>query len=276
MPSPSAERPHEHRYILKTAKESDEELQRLEGLHTAIIRYFDGQLSRAPLTDLRPQRIVDLGCGTGSWSIDAATQFPDAQIFAVDRSPLPERKIPVNVQFVQMDLTKDLGLQKASFDVVHARLVMIHLPDVANAVKRAAELVKPGGILLLEEPDGNSVAQTGGPASRCVALEMIKIHNSHGADFEVGRKLAELVTATGYFPHVHVHRAAMPFSGTGSDEATNTLGLAFKKAWMKVSESLSTQGITEAMLREQNEELEDKECTAVFDMYFCWAQRALE
>ncbi|KAJ7657271.1 S-adenosyl-L-methionine-dependent methyltransferase [Mycena polygramma] len=256
---------------------------RLEALHTAIIRYFDGQLSRAPLADLRPQKIVDLGCGTGSWygikrpmSIDAATQFPDGQIFAVDRSPLPERKIPGNITFVQMDLTKELDLEKASFDIVHARLVMIHLPDVANAVRRAAELVKPGGILLLEEPDGNSAAQTGGPAARRVALEMIKIHNSHGADFEVGRKLAELVTATGYFPHVHVHKAAMPFSGTGSDDATNALGLAFKKAWIKVSETLSTQGITETMLIEQNEELAGKECTAVFDMCFCWAQRAVE
>ncbi|KAJ6480490.1 S-adenosyl-L-methionine-dependent methyltransferase [Mycena vitilis] len=247
-------------------------------MHTAILRYCDGQLSRAPLADVRPQRVVDLGCGTGSWyafkAIEAATQFPDAQVFAVDRSRLPEREIPGNITFLQLDLTEEPNLEKASFDVVHARMVMIHLPDVADAVKRAAELVKPGGILLLEDLDANSVAHTAGPAARRIALETMKNHTTHGMNYEAGRKLAGLMTATGYFPHVHVHKAGMPFSGTGSDEATNELGRAFKEAWIKVSKSLGLEGVTDAMLREQSEELGSRECTAVLDMYFCWAQRA--
>ncbi|KAJ6545679.1 S-adenosyl-L-methionine-dependent methyltransferase [Mycena capillaripes] len=270
----------EHRdnapYVLPAASESDEEMQRLDELHAAVSRYFDGKLCLAPVADVHPRKILDLGCGSGAWAIQAAIQFPDAQIIAADLATLPNRKLPANVCFEQVDLTKELDFEKGTFDVVHFRLVMMHIPDGENAVQRAAQLVRPGGLLLMEELDFASVVQTGGDATRQVATTAIQIYRSRTADAELGRKLADIMTAMDHFSHVNVHKIDIPLSGTGPNEANNELGRVFKKSWMQTSEELGrrflSQDFAEALVKER-EELEHSDCTAVLDMFFCWAQR---
>ena len=45
-----------------------------------------GGLHLAPVNS--PQRILDLGTGTGIWTIDAADKYPSAQVTGVDLSPI--------------------------------------------------------------------------------------------------------------------------------------------------------------------------------------------
>ncbi|KAF7345642.1 S-adenosyl-L-methionine-dependent methyltransferase [Mycena venus] len=249
------------RYLLTIAYESDEETQRLDEMHAAFTCYFGGKLSQAQITDVHPRKILDLGCGSGAWAIQAAVQFPEAQVIAVDISALPKRQIPENLRFQLGDITnlQSSDFEEESFDIVHSRLVMTHVPNGEEAVKRAAQLVKPGGLLLMEDLDLGSLVSTGGPAVRRLALRIIEIWESRSVDAELGRKLAGIMASVESFPQVHVHKIAMPFAGTGSDEATNELGLAVKKSWIQASEGLggrlSTQGITEVMEKEQSEEL---------------------
>ena len=40
---------------------------------------LDGKLFLAPIGD-HPQRILDLGCGTGLWAIEMGDLFPSAQV----------------------------------------------------------------------------------------------------------------------------------------------------------------------------------------------------
>lgn len=40
---------------------------------------LDGKLFLAPI-DEHPQRILDLGCGTGLWAIEMGDMFPSAQV----------------------------------------------------------------------------------------------------------------------------------------------------------------------------------------------------
>ncbi|KAJ6535769.1 S-adenosyl-L-methionine-dependent methyltransferase, partial [Mycena capillaripes] len=261
---------------------------RLDDQHTAFTRYFGGKFCLAPIEEVRPRKILDLGtvCNNPHRAVQAAIQFPDAEVLAMDICPFQiayltcTRHIPKNMRFELGDLSKELNFEKEAFDVVHARLVMIHIPDGESAVRRAAQLVRPGGLLLMEELDGDSMAQTGGHAVHRFVSKLNQIIKSRTADPELGKKLAGIMTSTGYFPHVHVHRIALPLSGTGSDDATNALGLAFKKAWVQLSKNLASQlgaqGVTEAMVKEHIEELDASDCAAVLDMYFCWARRTIE
>ncbi|KAJ6583553.1 hypothetical protein DFH09DRAFT_1075957 [Mycena vulgaris] len=81
------------------------------------------------------------------------------------------------------------------------------------------------------------------------------------------------VGTTLHFPRIHVHKIAIPLSGTGFDEATNELGSAIRKSWTQLSKSLGSrfvnEGLTEAMIEEQTEELYSKDCKATMDIYSC-------
>ncbi|KAJ6548839.1 S-adenosyl-L-methionine-dependent methyltransferase [Mycena capillaripes] len=233
-------------YTLKTASESEEETQRLDELHAMFTRYFGGKLSLAPIDDARPQKIVDLGCGSGAWAIHAASQFPEAEVLAVDISPLPSRKIPANLSFKLADLAKELELEKASIDIVHARLVMLHIPDGESAVKRAAELVKPGGLLIIDDIDIGSLLRTGGPALHQATSRMIELFKSRQADGEIGKRIGDILTSTGYFTEVHSRKITVPLSGIGAGNAENELGLALKRNWLRGAEAVRRSSIPQA------------------------------
>jgi trans-aconitate methyltransferase len=57
-----------------------------------------------------------------------------------------------NVEVLRHDLRTDTFPER-SFDLVHTRAVLMHNPDDPEVVRRMASWLRPGGWLLLEEPD---------------------------------------------------------------------------------------------------------------------------
>jgi len=266
---------------MPAASELDAELLRLDEMHLAVTRFLGGKLSFAPIADIHPRKILELGCGSGAWAIQAAKEFPEAEVVAADISPLPNRETPENMSFQLIDLTKEWAWEKETFDIVHARFVMTHVPNAEDVIKRAAQLLKLGGLLLLEESDKNSLVETGGPAfQRSMSTVLQRWQSRAGADPEVGRKLADIITSTGYFPDVHVNKIPVPFAGNGPDEAKNELGRALNTSWIRALDNAESQRVAQGLVpdplsKEQKKQLQDSNCTAVLDEYFCWAQRAL-
>jgi methylase of polypeptide subunit release factors len=54
--------------------------------HHIFLLLLEGELHLAPLSD--PQRILDLGTGTGIWAIDMADKYPSASVLGTDLSPV--------------------------------------------------------------------------------------------------------------------------------------------------------------------------------------------
>jgi len=266
-------------YALPAASEAPEELQRLDELHVAFTQYFGGKLGPAPLDEMRLSRILELGCGSGAWAIQAATQFPDAQILAVDRSPLPNRPLPENLSFQIADLAKELDFGSEKFDLVHARFVLCHVSNGGDALRRISRLVKPGGLLVVEDADNSSFAETAGPASRRFVSVVKQTFDERGADLDFGRKIPDIIGSLGDFPDAQFQKITMPFGGNGPDDALNQLGLAWKKTSERTVVALTdhfiTQSYTRDMALEHREELA-QDNKASMDVYFCWARRALE
>jgi len=50
--------------------------------HETLLQMMEGKPYMAPLKD--PQRILDIGTGTGIWAIDAADKHPAAEVIGTD------------------------------------------------------------------------------------------------------------------------------------------------------------------------------------------------
>lgn len=102
------------------------------------------------LGDLTGRRCLELGAGNGSiagWLADQAG--PAGQVLATD---INTGQIPVERGYtiVRHDLTSD-PLPDGPWDVIHARLVLGHLPGRHDILRRLAATLAPGGALAIEE-----------------------------------------------------------------------------------------------------------------------------
>ena len=98
-------------------------------------------------------RTLEVGCGNGSVSAWLAEQVsPGGKAVAVDLDlSLIEVRAP-NLELRQDDIVAG-PVERGSFDLVTARAVLHHVGDVEAAIKNLAASVRPGGALLLIEPD---------------------------------------------------------------------------------------------------------------------------
>ncbi|KAJ7264365.1 hypothetical protein C8J57DRAFT_1512439 [Mycena rebaudengoi] len=260
-------------YTLKPGAQTREEILRLSEMHEAFKQYLDGKLCLPPLDDAHPCRVLQLG------ATQAAIQFPDAEIVAVDLAEPPNRRVssfPANLKFHMADLPADLNFESGSFDMVHARFVLIHVVNGKDVIVRAARLVKPGGLLLLEDTDAQSMIETGGPAVHFWQSKLLEFGRSRGTDREIGRKIAGIMASLPCMQDVHVRKVSAPFSGAGAvhlyfvDEATNQLGRALGTSMARGSIQ-TVSGFSVEMAKETAAEINASDCMAKMDIYFCWA-----
>ncbi len=95
------------------------------------------------------ERLLDLGCGTGSLSAELATRAEPAAIVGVDLAePYVEHArvavVDPRARFQVADAC-DLPFAADSFERVLSLLVLQFIPDPAGALAEAARVVRPGG-----------------------------------------------------------------------------------------------------------------------------------
>jgi hypothetical protein len=76
----------------------EEEQDRNDLQHCKFMLLLGDQLHLAPIAE-KPQRILDLGTGSGIWAIDRADKFPTAQVTGVDLAAVQPSLVPQNCQF---------------------------------------------------------------------------------------------------------------------------------------------------------------------------------
>jgi SAM-dependent methyltransferase len=106
-------------------------------------------------------RCLDAGAGTGTVARRLLAEAGVDGVLAVDRDVrfLAARPAP-GLDVLEADITAAADVIPGPFRLVHARFVLMHLPGRERLVGRLAELVEPGGVLVL----GDAVDLTGGRA----------------------------------------------------------------------------------------------------------------
>lgn len=99
-------------------------------------------------------RCLEVGAGGGSVAAWLAERVgPTGRVVATDLDPRFLARLECeNLEVRRHDVATD-PLEVAAFDLVHARSVLMHVPQRDAALAKLARAVKPGGWILLEEPD---------------------------------------------------------------------------------------------------------------------------
>ncbi|WP_218596647.1 methyltransferase domain-containing protein [Chroogloeocystis siderophila] len=85
-------------------------------------------------------------------------------------------------------------LENGGFDLIHARYVLIHLPDFHVALSRMIDLRKPGGWLVIEEPDFSTARAIALKAAACHSVNRVnpaisRMFASRGMNYALGVKI---------------------------------------------------------------------------------------
>jgi len=161
-------------------------------------------LSRA---ELRPgDCAIDLGCGPrGIIDLLVEQVSPGGRVIGLDSDP---GHIAMASAFVASnDLTgvelvcgdaRASGLEPGTFDLVHARTLLINLPQPAEVVTEMVRLARPGGWIVGFEPDTeHALCYPPDPAIDRLSELFRLAFSRNGADPDIGRRLPELYRRAG-------------------------------------------------------------------------------
>jgi len=145
---------------------------------------------------------LEVAAGGGSIARWLAGQVgSDGRVLATDLDTrFLESPADPAIEVRRHDIARD-PLPGPAFDLVHARLILVHLPERELAFARMAEALKPGGWLVCEEFD--SLSMPADPAlhpDECALKAqavMQRVMASRGANTRYGRDLAARMRAQG-------------------------------------------------------------------------------
>jgi SAM-dependent methyltransferase len=142
-------------------------------------------------------RTLEVGCGNGSISAWLARQVaPDGRAVAVDLDlSLVDVHLP-NLELRKEDII-DQPVEPGGFDLVTARAVLHHVADAKAAIANLIASLRPGGAILLIEPDFLPVAIAEPPEVRAFWSGWLAWSRDRGIDYQIGRTLAPRLAALG-------------------------------------------------------------------------------
>ena len=117
---------------------------------------------------VKPRRIIDLGCGTGSTTLMLKQAFPEAEVVGLDLSPymlvvaeMKAQKAGLKIQWLHSS-AESVAFPDASFDLVASSLLFHETPPaVSRAILRESfRLLKVGGQVAILDGNQKTLRQT--------------------------------------------------------------------------------------------------------------------
>ncbi|WP_207918580.1 class I SAM-dependent methyltransferase [Saccharopolyspora karakumensis] len=126
------------------------EYERLQALSDALDPVTLSVLESLP-SEVGPQWL-ELGAGNGSVARWMAERHPSVHVTGTDRSlRFLDPRGHDNLRFLCHDVTQD-SFPDGSWDLIHARYLLCHLPERDYVHSATTRWLSPGGWLVLEEP----------------------------------------------------------------------------------------------------------------------------
>ncbi|KAG0257997.1 hypothetical protein BGZ95_005085 [Linnemannia exigua] len=203
-------------------------------------------------------RVIDLGCGPATWTMDMATDLTSVNFHGVDISPIyPAAIHPRNCSFSRECIISGLSQPSNSFDVAYQRNVApgFTFEYWSRSITEAFRILKPGGYFESVETDVR--VHDAGPMTNACFDHMIMSMASRNIDPSVVRSLDKLMIEAG-FVDVRVVEYRVPLGEYGGK-----LGQLWKQNMTAILETVKphlakagriTDQQVEGMIREMGRE----------------------
>lgn len=150
------------------------------------------------------QRLLDVGCGPGTLTVDLARLVAPGAVVGIDVSQEVVAEAAghaAGVDNVEFRVDDAFGIEAAdaSFDVVHAHQVLQHLTEPVRALREWRRVLRPGALLAVRDSD--YAAKVWAPddpvLDRWLALYQELTH-ANGVESNAGRYLLGWVQEAGF------------------------------------------------------------------------------
>lgn len=188
-------------YALATGHNAVGRLSVLHGLYSPVGRQVLLEAGLKP-----GMHAADFGCGTGTMTrLLASMVGPEGSVTGIDANTdqleqaaewcgLQDR---VHVRFTAADAC-NTGLPRESFDLVYCRFLLLHLPDPVACLREMWDVLKPGGIVVIEDGDLASAGSVPPTALDSFARLFSRLGPIRGVDYSIENRLAHLVAEVGF------------------------------------------------------------------------------
>jgi ubiquinone/menaquinone biosynthesis C-methylase UbiE len=231
----------EERSYFAASADSHDELDRLRLLE----HEYDPSTIRH-LTHLgvgKGWQCLEIGPGAGSIARWLGERVgPTGRVVAADIDPrfLGELDEP-NIEIRRLDIMRD-ELDAATYDLAHCRFVLMHMADPETVLRRTISALRPGGWVLVEEPDHVSMAAVDedhplAEKFNTAFRNRIRLVADAGImDLRMGRSLPTLMANVGL---VDLANEGVARIARGGD----TTSLVQVKTWAAIDDRLLREGL---------------------------------
>lgn len=214
----------------------EREKERLERVYKAIDTVFDGKAIFAPLKN--PQRIVDMGTGTGIWAIDVGDQYPEAHVVGIDLSPIQPKWVAPNVEFRIDDIDLPWVFSR-SLSMIHSRAMSGHsIRHWPTYLRQCYAHLAPGGWVEAQETSflPHSLPSGPFPADSHILQWHALFHagmRAAGRDLCVTAQDIRIAMEESGFINICVHEDVLPMGPWCSDNRLKEAGELIKQSMIE-------------------------------------------
>lgn len=201
-------------YVLATGARAVRRLLLLHDIYSSAGRRVLFQAGLKP-----KMNVADFGCGIGAVTCMLAEMVgPSGSVTGIDANAgqlvqaghLCEQAGLTNALFWKADACAT-RLPSASFDLVYCRFLLIHLPDPDACLREMRRVLKPGGIIVVEDGDLSSAGSVPATALNAFSDLFARLGPKRGVNYQLGKDLYHTVTSAGFRDaEIEIHQPAYP------------------------------------------------------------------
>ena len=225
-------------------------------------------------------RVIDVACGPlGIMHLLAQRVGPSGEVFGLDREPrmiamarevAAERGLALNL--VEGDAAA-APLPEGTFDLVHARTLLINIINPEEIILGMKRLARPGGTVAVQEPDTTYwVCDPPHPAWDRLIAAYQTAYRLQGRDFAIGRRLGRLLNDAA-LENVNTH-AHVFLTRAGDVYQKLLIGVADAARPIIAETGLYDATTIDNLFEALDAHLDKPETTTAFAMWQAWGRRA--